>query len=182
MFSYYTTVASVAHASEGEASNAPSFQIYTYLFSIINILVLFLILKYILFKPVSNFLNQRVERIKKNISDAENNKAEAEKLKNEHREQVDKLKDETGTIINNAHQRAQTEAEEIIKKAKAEAEIILQKSREQGQREVEKALEEVKNQVANLALLAASKVIQRNMDTEANRKLVEEFIDEVGAA
>jgi F-type H+-transporting ATPase subunit b len=151
-------------------------------FSIINIIVLFLVLKYILFKPVSNFLNQRVERIKKNISDTESNKAQAEELKREHKAQLDKLKDESSIIINNAHQKAQAEAEEIIKRAKAESEIILQSAREQGQREVEKALEEVKNQVASLALLAASKVIQKNMDTESNRKLVEEFIDEVGVA
>lgn len=175
------STAAVTPAEGGEGSSL-KFEPSTYIFSIINIIVLFILLKLILFKPVSNMMNARTEKIKKNITDAENNKAETERIKNEHQQQLDKLKEETASIINNAHQKAQAEAEELLKKAKHEAELLLVKAREQGEVEVQKALENVKNQVASLALQAASKVIQKNMDNEANRKLVEEFIDEVGAA
>jgi F-type H+-transporting ATPase subunit b len=181
MFAVVGTAAETPSGGEGEGSSL-AFTGSTYVFSILNIIVLFILLKLILFKPISKMMSDRTEKIKKNITDAENNKVETEKIKTEHQQQLEKLKDETNTIINNAHQKAQAEAEEIIKKAKHEAELLLAKSREQGEAEVQKALENVKDQVANLALLAASKVIQKNMDNEANRKLVEEFINEVGAA
>lgn len=184
MYNYYTVVGTVAQAPQpvSGGENELSFSLSTFLFSILNIIILFLLLKWILFKPVSKMMNARVERIKKNISDSEQSKAEAQNLKNEHKEQLERLKEETNTIINNAHQKAQSEAEELLKNARQEADQILSKAREQGEREVQKALEDVKNQVASLALLAASKVIQKNMDNETNRKLIEEFIDEVGAA
>lgn len=183
MYSYYTTIASVAQTPNAEAeSNGPSFNATTFVFSIVNVIILFALLTFILFKPVTKLMKERTERIKKNISDSENSKTEADKLKFEYEEQLAKLKEETTTIINNAHQKGQAEADTIIKNAKNDAEIILQRARDEGKREVEKALEEVKDQVTGLALMAASRVIQSNMDTEANRKLVEEFIDEVGAA
>jgi len=181
MYNYYTTVGSVAQPPASEEGGL-SFNIWTFSFSIINIIILFLLLKWILFKPITNLMNARVERIKKNITDAQNNKSETEKIKNDYKDQLDKLKDESNTIINNAHQKAQVEVEDLIKKAKLEAELILQKAKEEGEREVEKALEAVKSQVANLVIQTASKVIQKNMDTDTNRKLIEEFIDEVGAA
>lgn len=183
MNNFYPVVASVAQPTEGgESGSQLKFEPSTIIFSIVNIIILFILLKLILFKPVTNMMNARTEKIKKNIDDAQNNKIESEKLKEEYRAQLEKIKEEANTIINNAHQKAQVEAEELLKKTKAEAEGILKSAREQGQREVEKALEEVKNQVATLALQAASKVIQQNMDNESNRKLVQEFIDEVGAA
>lgn len=185
MYNMYAVVGTAAQTptagSEGEGSSL-SFSPSTYLFSIFNIIVLFILLKLILFKPISKMMSDRTEKIKKNITDAETNKVETEKLKEEHQQQLDKLRGETNTIINNAHQKAQAEAEELLKKAKHEAELLLAKAREQGETEIQKALENVKDQVAGLALQAASKVIQKNMDNEANKKLVEEFISEVGAA
>lgn len=184
MNNYYTVLGAVeptAAGGEGEG-NSLSFNPATFIFSIVNIIILFVLLKKILFKPVTNMMNARTEKIKKNIEDAQNNKVESERLMAEYREQLEKLKDEANTIINNAHQKAQTEAEDLLKKTKEEAENILQRAREQGQRETEKALEDIKNQVASLAIEAASKVIEKNMDNESNRKLVQEFIDEVGAA
>ena len=185
MYNMYAVVGTAAEipatGDEGEG-NSLSISGSTYLFSIFNIIVLFILLKLILFKPISKMMSERTEKIKKNINDAENNKVETEKIKNQHQQQLEKLKEETNTIINNAHQKAQSEAEELIKKAKHEAALLLAKAREQGGAEVQKALENVKNQVAGLALQAASKVIQKNMDNESNKKLVEDFINEVGAA
>ena len=180
MNNMYAVVGTVANTpAEGSSIK---FEPSTFIFSIINIIILFILLKLILFKPISKMMSDRTEKIKKNITDAENNKVETEKIKGEHQQQLEKLKEETNTIINNAHQKAQLEAEEMIKKTKHEAELLLAKAREQGGAEVQKALENVKNQVAGLALQAASKVIQKNMDNEANKKLVEDFINEVGAA
>lgn len=185
MNNYYAVLGSAAEVPEPQGHGQDTgiaFNFGTIGFSILNLLILFIALRWILFKPITKIMDNRTEKIKKNIVDAENNRGLAEQLKNDYQEQLNKLKAETSAIINNAHQKAQTEAEEILKKAKQESEIILTKAREQGQVEVQKALENVKNQVAGLALMAATKVIQKNMDNDTNRKLVEKFIDEVGAA
>lgn len=184
MNNYYTALGTAAEVpqSHQEEGGSLSPNIWTIGFSIVNLLILFLMLRWVYINYFTSILTARTEKIKKNITDAQKSREDAEKLKGEYKEQLEKLKEEANTIINNAHQKAQAEAEDLIKKTKEEAEMILQKAREQGQREVEKALEEVKNQVANLALQAATKVIEKNMDNEENRKLVQKFIDEVGAA
>jgi len=84
--------------------------------------------------------------------------------------------------LSNARSRAQEEYDAIISAAREEAEAIMMKAREELELERQQMISSVKNEVATLALAAASKVIQANMDTETNRALVNKFIDEAGAA
>ena len=182
MYTIHPVVGSAAKTPEPNSEGGLAFNLSTIGFSAINILVLFILLKLILFGPITKLMNTRSERIKKNIADAETNKAQAEELKNKYQEQVKKIKEETNYIMDEAKRKAQAEAEDLLRKAKAEAEMILEKARQEGTAEAQKALEGAKKQIAGLALAAASKVIQKNMDNETNRKLVEEFIDKEGAA
>ncbi|HEX3028821.1 MAG TPA: F0F1 ATP synthase subunit B [Clostridia bacterium] len=155
---------------------------WTWLITFINLIVFYLLMKKFLFKRVTQFMDNRTKSIKDSIDNAEKSKVEAAELKTQYAEKLHSAKEEADNILNEARSRAGKEYEEIVANARIEAENILAKAREEIDREKEELLKDVKSQVAGLALAAASKVLEANMDTESNRKLVDKFIGEVGAA
>lgn len=159
-----------------------NFDIPTFVWVIVNLIVLYLILKKILFKPVTEFMDKRANSISEALDNADKNKTEAANLKQSYEDQLKSAKSEGGKIINDARARANKEYETIVDNAKRDAETLLVKAREEAERERIQMLKEVRSQVASLALAAASKVLEANMDTDRNREIVEKFMDEEGAA
>ncbi|MCX7842461.1 MAG: F0F1 ATP synthase subunit B [Clostridia bacterium] len=148
----------------------------------LNLLILYFTLKKFLFKPVTEFMDNRARGIKESIENAEKNRAEAQKLKESFEEQIKNAKLEADKIIEAARAKAEKEYDSIVSSAKQQAEALLVKAREEIDRERQLAMREMKAQVAGLALAAASKVLEANMENIDNRLLVEKFIDEAGAA
>jgi len=159
-----------------------SFYIPTFVFAALNLVVLYWFLRHFLFKPVTQVMRNRTNTIKNTIDDAEKQKSEALELKGKYEEQIKTAKDDAEKIIADAVLKAEKEKASIIAEARQEAEALLKKSRDEIALEHEQMLRDVKSHVAGIALAAASKVIEVNMDTEANRILVDKFIDEAGAA
>ncbi len=151
-------------------------------FAILNLLLLYFILRKILFKPVTEFMENRTQSIKNSIDDAEKQKAEAMELKRSYDEQIAHAKDDAEKIIKEARAKAETEHDQITAQARSEAEALMTRAREDIENERRQMISELRAQVAGLALAAASRVIEVNLDTEKNRVLVDKFIDEAGAA
>lgn len=154
----------------------------TFLWVIVNLLILYIILKKLLFKPVTEFMENRSFSIKSDLESAAQSKAEAEQLKQKRMQQLLSAGDESEQILIKARQRAQKEYEDIINAAYKEAENIIAKAEKSIAEEREEMLKEIRKEIIDLALIAASKVIEKNMDTEMNRALVDKFIEEEGAA
>jgi len=148
----------------------------------INLIILYIVLRKILFVPVTQFMENRTKSIKDSIDNAENMKAEAEALKMEYEKQLRSARETGESIIDEARAKAGREADSIVASARQQAENVLNKAMEDIDRERELMYKEVRSQIAGIALAAASKVIEANMDTEANKALVDRFIDEAGAA
>lgn len=155
---------------------------YTFLFVALNLLILYFFMKRILFKPVTQFMENRKNSIETALNDAEQAKLEAAESRKSYDQQIRNIKVDSDRLVNEAKQKASREYEEIVAAAKKEAELILQKGREEVERERAEMLKQVKQQIAVLAISAATKVVQQNMDSETNKSLVEKFIDEAGAA
>lgn len=153
----------------------------TFIWTAVNLLLLYFVMRLILFKPVNRFMNNRTKTIRDMIETAEKNKMESIEQKKEYEVLLRNARGEADRIIEAARFKASKEYEDIMHAAKKDAEDILLKAREEIEYEKVRALKAVKNQVAELALLAASKVIEENMDNEANRIIVNRFIDEAGA-
>jgi len=153
-----------------------------FLIAALNIVVLYVILKKILFKPVTEFMENRTKSIQNSIDAAERKSLEAQELKTSYEEQLTRVREEAERIMKEAHIRGTIEQNRMIMEAKQEADSILAKAREDIEYERKQMLSELKGQVAGLALTVATKVIDANMDTERNRALVDKFIDEAGAA
>jgi F-type H+-transporting ATPase subunit b len=154
----------------------------TFIFTIINILFLYWILKKILFKPATTFMEKRANNIKEMFDSAQSSKEQAEAMKADLKKQLDNAIDEAEKIINDAKVRAEKQYEETLDKAKKDAKLLVEKAQRDIEIERKNTFDNVKAQIAGIALSAASKVIQKNIDTETNKKLVEQFIGEVGAA
>lgn len=151
------------------------------IWNVVNILVLFLLLKFFLFKPVTRIMEERRKAIADSIAEAEAKKQAAGELQKQYQMRLTEAQREAAGIVKDAKEQASREAEKILRQARADAAGMLEDARKQIGAEQAKAMQEIKGQVAGLALLAAAKLAQKNMDEEAGLAYVNTFLSEVGA-
>lgn len=152
----------------------------TVLATIINFGILYVILRRFLFKPVTETISSREEEIKSRIARAEDNEKRAELLKLENEEKLKNARLEGKAIVEDFKSRAQNVSDEIIVKAKEDAEFIVERARADAERERDKAAEELKIQAVDLAILLSSKALEKTIDEQEHRRLIEDFIAKVG--
>ena len=154
--------------------------VWTLIFTWGNLLILYSAMKKLLFKPVVAILEKRkqeVDDIYESANDAQN---EAQKLKLKYEGKLSEATGEAHRIIADATKKAETGKEEIIKDAKREAKLILNRAEENIKSEKDAAFDELKNEVSDMAILLASKIISRDIDENEHHKMIEEFIDSAG--
>lgn len=154
---------------------------YTFVFVAINLILLFLFMRKFLFKPITNLMEERKSSIEQGLKDAENAKIEAAEARKKYDEQIKNIKLDGDKLLNEVKAKATREYEEIIANAKKDALAIVQKGHEEVERERAEMLKQTKQQIAVLAIAAASKLVQANMDSDTNKSMVDKFIDEAGA-
>jgi F-type H+-transporting ATPase subunit b len=151
------------------------------LYHIINIVFLYILLRFIIYKPVRRFLNERAERIQKQIEDA----AAMEKAAAEARAELDGRianADETVRLmVQEGEKKAAAKADEIIAEAKKQAENILNEAQAQAQDEARRIIETMQDQIADVAVEIAGRILQREVSLEDNRAAVDEFFTLVSA-
>ena len=149
----------------------------TVAFTIIDVVVLFLILKKLLFKPVTKFMDDRSKKIEDALNMAEEAKKQVAEIKADYDAKLRLAKEEGNQIIEDYKKRADKEYEAAIETAKKEAELIVEKAKVELEVEKEQLVSELKKEMADLVLNASQKVIKENIDSESNRKLISDFID-----
>ena len=154
--------------------------LWTMIFAWINLLILYFILKKILFKPLKNMIDSRQKEIDDMYSDAKNSKSEAEKMKEEYEEKLSQANKESEEILKNAQRRALLKEEDILKEANAEAARTLERAEEQIALEKKRALNEVKDEVSEMAIGIASAVIERDVKADEHKALIDDFINNIG--
>lgn len=149
--------------------------------TVINVLILFILLRIFLFKPINKMKADRTRTIQDNLDSAEKAKAEAEELRQQYEESISEAKEKANQIIMKAHEDAETERSAIIRKSQEEAEKIVADADKTIENERKRVLRQAQSEIADLAIEAASKIIGENVDDEKNRKLVDKFLsDEEG--
>lgn len=144
---------------------------------IVNFVLLLFILRAVLYKPVTNMLESRKQRIAEGLQAAEVARREAEAERAQLQQQLDQERREALDRIAAASKRGETLASEIEANARQEAQRIVADAREDAARERDRIIAEAQDQVAELALLAAEKVLGRELsDREAQRAYVNEFL------
>lgn len=156
------------------------FNLSTFIWSFINFFVLLAILNKLLYKPMLKMLEDRKRTIADSMQQAEQSRQEAERIRQEYSEQLAQAKKESQEIITRAERMGEEIREELVKNAKVEADKVLKAAQDEINREKAKAIEQLRAEVADLAVLAAGKVIGKTLTVEDHQKMVKEFIDEVG--
>lgn len=142
--------------------------------------VLFLVLRHFLFKPVTDLLDARSKKIVSNLEESTSYKREAEAVKAEYELKLEDAKGEAREIVESAKKRSEQIKEEILQEAKVEAHAISERSMLDIEREKQKMLVDLKSEVVEIAMLAATKVVQKDLDPSAHKTMINKFIDEVG--
>ena len=151
---------------------------WTVLWTGINLVVLYLLMRHFLFKPVTAMMEQRTKAIEDGLSQAEAAKQAALDQENEAR--LAQVRGQADQIVAQAKLQGQREYDQIISSAQADAQGIRADAQAQMEAERRQMLQDAQQQVAALALLAAAKVSGHAMDQEGDRDLVEDFLREAG--
>lgn len=155
---------------------------WTIIWAIANILILYVLMRIFLFKPLHKFMDERSASVQNDIDSAKKSMEEAETLKQNYEDTLMKAKTEANNIILKAREEAISEKERIIKQSQEEANQIINDANKVIENERKKVMQQTQTQIADLAIEAASKIVGMNVDDEKNRKLVDDFLsdEEVG--
>ncbi|CAH2215008.1 F0F1 ATP synthase subunit B [Tepidibacter aestuarii] len=155
---------------------------WDFVFQLVNTFIMYLILKKLLFKPTTEFMAKRTAEVEGSYKDAEEAVKKGEELKAEYESKINSAKEEAQEIVKNGSKRAEERADEIIKAAQEETVQLKERANREIQREKQKVMNELKDDISSLAILAASKVIETDVDEAKHEKLIGDFIEEVGEA
>ncbi len=172
----------ISEASATEILSLVSIDPGTILFTLINTFIIFLIFRIFLFKPVCGILDKRKEMAAAEISEAQKAKDEAERAKKEYAERLQNAKSEAAEIVKQATLRAQKREDEIISEANEKAADIRAKAQESIERDRKRALNEVKDEISDMVILAATKVVGKEITADDNEAIISEFLNNVGNA
>ena len=152
---------------------------------IIWTLVVFGILLFILaktaFPAILRQVEEREARIKQQIADAEKANVDAQRLLGEYQAQLAKAKADAQNLLAEGRQAGEKLREEMVAKGRTEQEELLERARREITLERDRALAELRKEAVELSIAAATKVIGKNLDTDADRKLVQEYLNNLQA-
>jgi F-type H+-transporting ATPase subunit b len=152
----------------------------TFLVTLLNITVLFFILRAILFKPVGKFMETRTRKIEDSIAQAEKDKEQAKILLKRYEDRLKNAEVEAEDIIRAAKEAARQEADGIILEGKRQAELYMVSARKQLEAERRSGMAMFKAQAASLVIAAAAKLLKRELTAEDNRQFAEMMLQELG--
>ncbi|MDR3147191.1 MAG: F0F1 ATP synthase subunit B [Treponema sp.] len=155
--------------------------IATFLVTLVNIAILFVVLRALLFKPVTKFMAERSGRIEESLAAAERETTQAWQLLEQYQGQLKKADEEAEAIIKNARESAGQEAERIIAEGKAQVESMIAAAQERINSEKKAAQALFRAEAAALVVAAAGRLLMRDLDQEDNRRLAAGLLKEVSS-
>ena len=144
-------------------------------YTIINLIVLFLLLRHFLIKPVSDIMEKRRQMIADGLQSAQDAQNDAQKMKQEYEDALKGAKFESAAIVDKARSEAKTEYDRIVSEAGSKAGDLLEAAKENVRIEREKTMKDLQTQIAGLAMASAEKIVG---DKEQN--IYDQFLGEVG--
>ena len=145
---------------------------------VINFIVLLVLLRIYLYKPVLKMLDERSKRTKEEMELAEATKKEYEQAKTEVQKQIEKGRQEAQAIIAQTMQIGERLKEESRQEATKQAQVIVDRTRAELEAERDKIVENLRKEFVDISISAAEKVIKETLDKEKHRKLIEETLQE----
>lgn len=152
----------------------------TLIAQICNLFIQLLVVKIFFLDKIKAILDQRREAADRQITDAENAKAEALAIKDTYEKNMAQAKAKADDILLSAQRTANSRSEEIISQAQSAAAQIKSKASSDIEMEKKKAINDAKNEISGLAMAIAGKVVERELNEGDQSALIDRFIDELG--
>ncbi len=146
----------------------------------VTVLVLYLILKRFFFEKVHNFMLDRQNAVKDSFDQAERTNQIADEKLAEYNKKILNLENEGREIIKNAKIKAEATAKEITDEANRKANEMLLQAQREIEREKLKAVSEMRQQIASLAIFAAEKIIEKQLDASGQEEIIQRVIEQAG--
>ena len=156
-------------------SVTPGLMIWT----IVCFLITLFVLKRYAFGPIQKMIDERRERIRRSLEEAEEARAEARQILEEHRKLIGQARGEAEQILAEARRVADAQRERVKEETEADRQRRLEETRRQIEAETHRALGQIRAEVAELTLVAASKVTGKVLDDSDHRRLIDEAISEL---
>jgi len=150
----------------------------TLLTQVITFIILLVVLRFVAYKPIMRMLDERSRRIKESMDQAESIKAQTARTQEEVKKQLEEASREGQERIARALKAGEEVKQKAQEDAKKEAETLVNRARAEIQRERDDAITEVRREFADLTVLAAGKVIEKTLDKEKHRELIEKVLEE----
>jgi F-type H+-transporting ATPase subunit b len=156
-------------------SPIPGLMIWT----LISFGITFFVLRKYAFGPIQKIIDQRRDRIRESLSEADKARDEARALLEEHRKLMQEARHQAEEILSEARRVAESQRERVKHEAEEDRQRRLEETRRQIEAETHRALGEIRREVAELALVAAEKVTAGALDPKSHRKLIDDAIKEI---
>ena len=162
-------------ASNPLISVKPGLMIWT----IVCFLVTLFVLKRFAFGPIQKTIDERRERIRQSLDEADNAREEARKLLEEHRKLISGAQTDAEEILSEARRVAEANERRMREELEADRQRRLEETRKQIDAETRRALEAIRAEVVDLSMLAASKITRKSLDDADHKRLIEEAVGEL---
>jgi F-type H+-transporting ATPase subunit b len=159
-------------ASSGLIKVVPGLMIWT----IVAFLVTLYVLRKFAFGPIQQTIDERRERIRRSIEEAENARAEARRLLEEHRALIGQARGQAEQILSEARKVADAQRQRVKEETEADRHRRLEETKRQIEAETQRALQQIRAEVAELTLIATAKVTGKVLDDADHRRLIDDAI------
>lgn len=156
--------------------------LFTIFATLVNFLILLLFLKHYLFDKVNKIIDDRNSDVIETIHDAENRVLEADKLKESYEKQITNLENKGREIVREAKLKADAQAKDILEEAENRTAMLIRQTEDEIERLKKKSLEEMKHEIGALAIFAAEKILEKELDHQEQQAVIGKIIDEAGNA
>lgn len=157
-----------------------SVNLWQILISLINLFLLFLIIKKFLFKPVKNMLAQRQKELDEQYEAAENAELQANENRRVWEEKLSEADAQADTILQSATENAKYRGDKMIAEAKERADGIIRVAQTEAELERQKATDGIKREIVEVSGTLTEKMLEREINTEDHRALIDSFIEKIG--
>lgn len=157
-----------------------SVNIWQIVISLLNLLIIFVILKKFLFAPVNNMLQKRREQIDMQYESASKAQQEAIASKNEWEIRLSNAQGEADELIKNAAEKATKRSDKILADARDKADGIVRRAKNDAELEIKKAQDGIKREIVDVSAVLTEKMLGREINEQDHRSLIDSFIEKIG--
>ena len=150
------------------------------IWTVITFVVLLAILRWKAWGPIVAAIERREKAIKDAIDSAKQEREEATRMLAEHKKMIDDARRETVRLIDQGRKDAEATRAELVEKARGDAREVLEQGRKQIERETRAAVQQIRSEAANLAVLAAGRIVKVSLDEGAQKRIVDDCLKEIG--